>query len=115
TAYLDEAERCNRVALMDRGKLLRLDTPQGLKESLPEVCYEVHAQDLRAARAALTGKQGITSVDLSGDALHVFAQPGTDEATLKPAAPDIEVRRILPSLEDVFITTVRKEACRDAA
>ncbi len=50
TAYLDEAERCNRVGLMNNGKLIRCESPQALKHTLEEDCYEV--ADLRPARRA---------------------------------------------------------------
>src|SRR6202795_2357479 len=50
TAYLDEAERCNRVGLMNNGKMIRCESPQALKHSLEETCYEVETGDQRAAR-----------------------------------------------------------------
>ncbi|HOK46067.1 MAG TPA: ABC transporter ATP-binding protein, partial [Bryobacteraceae bacterium] len=72
TAYLDEAERCNRVGLIDRGRLIRCDSPRALKTSLPEKCYEVDAPDRRAARETLRAIPGVLSVEPSGDKLHVF-------------------------------------------
>src|SRR5437763_2765368 len=47
TAYLDEAERCNRVALMSQGRLIRCDSPAQLKTGIRELCFEVIAPDLR--------------------------------------------------------------------
>ena len=107
TSYLDEAELCNRVGLMDRGRLLLLDTPQKLKESLPEACYELRGPDLRALRDKLRTRPEVSDVELSGSRLHVFLKPG--------ASPDVlhlegmEARRITPSLEDVFIATVHHQ------
>ena len=49
TAYLDEAERCNRVGLMNQGRMIRCESPQALKHALKEVCYEVETSDQRAA------------------------------------------------------------------
>jgi len=50
TAYLDEAERCDRVGLMDKGKLISVDSPLALRKSLPEICIALYSDDLRAVR-----------------------------------------------------------------
>src|SRR6266581_4270996 len=50
TAYLDEAERCNRLGLMDRGRLIRCDSPAALKSGMEEACYEVESPRQRAAK-----------------------------------------------------------------
>ncbi len=102
TAYLDEAERCNRVGLMDRGRLIRCDAPAALRSSLDEECYEVRVADRRAARERLLHVPGVLSAEPAGEALHVFAVPGT---RLGP-----EFTPIAPSLEDVFIALLAKEA-----
>jgi len=110
TAYLDEAERCNRVGLMDRGRLIRCDSPRTLRLSLPEECYEVAAPDRRAAREALQATEGVMSVESSGETLHLFLDPArTTPQQLERTGP-YTFRRIEPSLEDVFIVLVRKGA-----
>lgn len=116
TAYLDEAVRCNRVALLHRGRLIFCDSPGRLSEALEERCYEVRCPDLRAARALLEGQPGVLSAEPSGSALHVFCSPRrmpTDflkqvlnEAGFAPAA----VGLVEPSVEDLFIALVKKEA-----
>ncbi len=110
TAYLDEAERCNRVGLMDRGRLIRCDSPRALRLSLKEECYEVAAQDRRAAREALGGADGVVSVEPSGDALHLFLDPARTSAGKLERMGAFQFRRIEPSLEDVFIALIRKGA-----
>src|SRR4051812_34796724 len=72
TAYLDEAERCNHLGLMDRGRMIRYDTPAGLKSHIEESCYEVRSQDSRAAKQALQKAEGVVSVEPAGSALHLF-------------------------------------------
>src|SRR5947209_15346765 len=99
TAYLDEAERCNRVGMMYRGRMIRCDSPAALKSSVRETCYAVTAPDLRGARATLERVPGVRSVETSGPTLHLFADPGT----ALPRIPGAEYREIVPSLEDVFI------------
>lgn len=115
TAYLDEAERCNRVGLMHQGRLIRCETPQALKRSLEEACYELVTADQRAARQILEGQPGVLSVEPAGAKLHLFASPGTTADQLKNelaarGVPPSDFRQIVPSLEDVFIGLVRKES-----
>jgi drug efflux transport system ATP-binding protein len=114
TAYLDEAERCNRVGLLDRGRLIRCDAPENLRRQMQANCYELAAQNLRAARELLQSCTGVVSVEPSGAALHLFLEPAhtspdtlvkkLDENRLGPAV----LRPILPSLEDVFIALIRQ-------
>jgi ABC-2 type transport system ATP-binding protein len=110
TAYLDEAERCNRVGLMNQGRLIRMDTPQALKRALDEACYEVLATDLRAARELLQSQPGVLSVEPAGAKLHLFLSRDRSPATLQAALPQqpMTFSEIVPSLEDVFIGLVRK-------
>jgi ABC-2 type transport system ATP-binding protein len=115
TAYLDEAERTNRVGLIHRGRLIRCDSPAALRASLDEECYEVRVGDRQAAREALAGAPGVVSAEPAGDALHVFLAP----ALASPASVAdrlergglgrAELRPIAPSLEDVFIALIRKQ------
>jgi ABC-2 type transport system ATP-binding protein len=114
TAYLDEAERCDRVGLMHRGKLIRCDAPSRLKEQVEEACYQVECPDLRAAKELLEKHESVPSVEPAGDSLHLFLAPGgaspdvlgnvLEEKGLGPA----RFRRIAPSLEDVFILLIQK-------
>ena len=113
TAYLDEAERCNRVGLMDRGRLIRCDSPQALKRSLEETCYEVETSDRRAAREILQSQPGVFAVEPYGAKLHLFLAPGRASAddlrnVLLARGIAAEVREIVPSLEDVFIGLIQK-------
>jgi len=120
TAYLDEADRCDRVGLMHRGRLIRCDTPAAFKTGTEEVCYKVRCPDQRAARAHLEGRQGVASIEPFGADLHLFLVPGLttpgelagelERQSLGPA----EFTEAVPSLEDVFILQIRK-ASREAA
>jgi ABC-2 type transport system ATP-binding protein len=121
TAYLDEAERCNRVGLMNQGRMIRCESPQALKQNLEEKCYEVETLDQRAARAFLQSQPSVLAVEPYGAKLHLFLSPGgTSSEALKDAlaARGItvsEFREIVPSLEDVFIGLVRKSGVQHAA
>jgi len=113
TAYLDEAERCDRVGLMHRGQLICCDTPSALKRRLPQVCCEVRAGNLRRAREVLAGYPGVTSVEAAGAVLHLFLTPGQTspeilkKALLEKGLGPVELEEIEPSLEDVFIALIR--------
>ncbi len=108
TAYLDEAERCNRVGLMNQGRMIQCDSPRELKRSLKEICYEVETTDQRAAREFLQKQPGVLSVEPAGAKLHLFIAPGVAVEQLKTAVHASEFREIVPSLEDVFIELIRK-------
>ncbi|MGE3275857.1 MAG: ATP-binding cassette domain-containing protein [Vicinamibacterales bacterium] len=110
TPYLDEAERCSRVALLHEGKLLALDKPGRLRQSLQGTLLEVIVPDVREARHTLR-EHGLTRTQIFGDRLHVWLQTGDrDEAarqfdaTARSAGlTPSSVRPVVPSLEDVFI------------
>ena len=111
TAYLDEAERCNRVGLINRGRLIQCDSPVAVRQSIHEECYEVRVPDRHAAREALLAADGVASVEPAGDVLHLFLKPGlTSPERLRELFPEAEFRPIAPSLEDVFIALIRKES-----
>lgn len=117
TAYLDEAERCNRVGLMHRGRLIQCDAPQRLRRSLAEPFYVVASSDLRAVRDALRARPDVLSAEPSGPDLHVFfADPKTQIETVRAAMPaPAEFTATIPSLEDVFIALVSKQESKRAA
>jgi ABC-2 type transport system ATP-binding protein len=123
TPYLDEAERCGRVALMDRGRILVTDTPDALRDHEAGVTVEVLARPARRAREVVAGMRGAAEAILFGERLHVtFPGDSRDEAesvarrvgeALKASSVEVEtVRPILPSLEGVFISRIRSAPAR---
>jgi len=113
TAYLDEAERCNRVGLMSQGRMIRCDTPRNLRERLEDACYRVTTADQAAAREIMAGAPGVLAVEPSGAHLHMFltTEGSPDEVKRRLVERGLDPRdfeRIMPSLEDVFIDLVRR-------
>jgi len=112
TPYMDEAERCNRVALMEGGRLLLTDTPGGLKGRMRGELAEIIATPQRQAKEALQALPQTLGVQVFGDRLHVWvAEAERDLPTLRRALEDkgievISARRIEPNLEDVFVSVV---------
>jgi len=111
TPYLDEAERCSRIALLHEGKILALDQPTRLRSSLKGNLFEVIVTSPREAQDQLAHQGDITSVQVFGDRLHVWIDHGDAQAAerqLRTAAASSglapsSLRPIVPSLEDVFI------------
>jgi ABC-2 type transport system ATP-binding protein len=108
TPYLDEAERCDRVALLGSGRLLALDAPARLQESIAGVTLEVIATPVRLALTAARAAIGSDRVQLFGDRLHVRVDTDAAATSLAGQLRDAGVlvaslRAIKPSLEDVFI------------
>jgi ABC-2 type transport system ATP-binding protein len=118
TPYLDEAERCSRVALLHEGRLLALDSPATLRAGLEGEVIEVIAADRDRATEVLNRLPGVVDVQLFGERTHVtlepdsrFGDPEQLAAALKQAGIDPEsVRRVPTSLEDVFIARVTDRA-----
>jgi ABC-2 type transport system ATP-binding protein len=106
TPYLDEAERCSRVALLDRGRLLALDAPDALRASLPGTLLEVVVPNPRESQSRLAARG--FEAQVFGDRLHVWLTDGhaASERFMAESAPGIgatSVRPVTPSLEDVYI------------
>jgi ABC-2 type transport system ATP-binding protein len=115
TAYLDEAERANRVGFMDHGRLIRLDTPAALKRGLAEACYRIHSPDNRKTREILERQPGVLTVQPMGADLHLFFDPQVTSTEKLNSLTPFEYQQIEPSLEDVFIALVRKQEAPRAA
>jgi ABC-2 type transport system ATP-binding protein len=118
TPYLDEAERCSRVGLLDRGHLLTVDTPDALREGEPGVLVEIVAEPRRRAAEALRERDDVGDVDVFGQRLHVrlpgtVAERGEERAEelaglLRQAGITVHTSRpSTPTLEDVFISRIR--------
>jgi ABC-2 type transport system ATP-binding protein len=112
TAYLDEAERCNRVGLLHEGRLLACGTPAEVKKLMRGAILEIQTDEPRKAVTVLKGRMPADSVGLFGDRLHVVStEPDQTTAevqsTLRQAGISvIGIRPIEPSLEDVFISVL---------
>jgi len=113
THYMDEAEYCERVGIMRDGKLLAMDTPSNLKETIiPGDVWEVFAEPLQGGLAVLPEVDGVLRVGLAGDHLRTITERGKKKDDLWKVLreKDVNVRDILlgePTLEDVFISLAR--------
>jgi ABC-2 type transport system ATP-binding protein len=119
TAYLDEAERCNRVGLIHRGKLLAVGTPDKVKKLMRGTILEIRSSEPRKAAALLRERLKADSVGLFGDRVHVVT-PEPERVTaqaekfLRGAGFElVSLRAIEPALEDVFVSVLAKEDKQD--
>ena len=113
TPYLDEAERCNRVALMSNGKIISLDTPQKIKGSLEKDVIEIVCNKIREAYK-LIQQNFPFEIQMFGDRINIIVDEyETDYKRIEKLLNDnsIEIlnhRLITPSLENVFIHLVQE-------
>ena len=113
TPYLDEAERCHRVALMHQGRLVRTGTPAEIRDGLGLTRLELRTPDLRAAAAALGGRDGIADVQRFGDRLDVMVRDAAEgeravRAALGAAGQGVgSLRPGAPTLENAFVSILQ--------
>jgi ABC-2 type transport system ATP-binding protein len=113
THYMEEAEYCDRLALMNRGELIALDTPAGLREAMEENILELEVDDSPRAVEALREAPGVLEAAMFGRALHVMVKnveetrPRIEEALAGGGIELSAMSDVPPSLEDVFVARVR--------
>jgi ABC-2 type transport system ATP-binding protein len=115
TPYMDEAERCSRVALMYRGRIIVCDVPNRIKGLVSGELLEVRPSHLRRAAEVASAVDGVLEVQTYGDLLHVFVDSIADRQDLLLGAlsrADVDVigwRQTRPRMEEAFISLVRRE------
>ncbi|RZF24532.1 ABC transporter ATP-binding protein [Paraburkholderia sp. UYCP14C] len=116
TAYMDEAERCSRLALLHAGTVRCCDTPQRLKDLVRGSLLAVAGGNPRSNGAALADAPGVAGVLLMGDRVHVRVDDASarrDELARRLAArglPHEPVVAVEPGIEDVFVALVGDSA-----
>jgi ABC-2 type transport system ATP-binding protein len=111
---MDEAERCHRLAILDRGRLVADGTPAELTGRLAGRTFAVHAAQPRKAQKVLLGLPGAPSVAQIGNTLRVLAPQADFDAAavarvLRDAGLEADVEAVAPNLEDVFVAATRSD------
>jgi ABC-2 type transport system ATP-binding protein len=115
TAYMDEAERCSRVALLQAGQIRSCDTPSRLKQAMPGALLDVVADDPGAANQALKDAPGVLGLLLMGDRVHVRVDdagrrsPELRARLAERAIAHTEITTIEPGIEDVFVALLEPD------
>jgi ABC-2 type transport system ATP-binding protein len=113
THYMEEAENCHRLALMNRGRLIALDAPARLRAAMREPILEVRTPDSPRVAEALRGVPGVLEAGMFGRAVHVMvedAAAGRRAVLERLAERGLRVEgiaEVAPSLEDLFVARVR--------
>lgn len=116
TSYLDEAERCTRLGLLDGGRMLHCDTPDGLRKLMPGDLVAIASPQARTARDRLTNCDGVISMLLVGEGLHAVVDdagrriPEFERALSDAGVPFERIATIKPSIEDLFVSLVSRAA-----
>jgi ABC-2 type transport system ATP-binding protein len=119
TSYLDEAERCHRVALLHQGRLLYSDTPAELKKKISGDVVLVIAPEPRRLRDLLRDSEGVSNLVLLGDGLRLIvddAKRRVPELRARIESENLPVDRIeeaAPTVEDLFVQAVEKTGARN--
>jgi ABC-2 type transport system ATP-binding protein len=114
THYMEEAEYCHRLALMNRGRLIALDRPADLKEVVDEPILRLDTDSAPKAVEALRGVAGVNDAAMFGRSVHITVADEAAAANIREALTNAgrtceSLERVTPSLEDVFVSLVRRE------
>lgn len=122
THLMDEAERCHRLAILDRGRLVADGTPDVLTGALEGRTWLVESDSPRRAQHALVGAPGVLGIAQVGHALRLLADEGQGdgfggrvEQRLREAGLSVRLRSTSPNLEDVFVAATRSAERERAA
>lgn len=114
TPYLDEAERCERVALLNNGAFLAVDTPKNLQNAIDGVFVEVVTRDPRSARRAIAKAEidGIREMQTKGDRIHLRLSGSVSTTTVVnnlhiATNGEAEILEVTPTLENVYISMLQ--------
>ncbi len=114
THYMDEAERCHRLAILDEGRLVADNTPATLIAHLPNRVLRAVTANPRAVQRALVGLDGVEGVAQLGTTLRVLVRRDLPESALTDALRDIDptlrFEALGANLEDVFVAATRNKA-----
>jgi len=111
TAYLDEAERCHRVALLHQGRILFCGAPSELKKTLRGAVVAVISPQPRRVQALLANAEGVLNAVLVGDGVHLVVDdaarriPELQRYVESVDIPIQSIRHVAPSIEDIFVAT----------
>ncbi|WP_211224512.1 ABC transporter ATP-binding protein [Marinimicrobium agarilyticum] len=113
THYMDEAERCHNLAILDRGRLVAEGRPRDLIRNINAGVVEIETASPRAARDCLEATDGVQSVAQLGTRLHALTDKAVEDPAglirraLEKAHIDSEVDSVTANLEDVFVAATR--------
>lgn len=114
TSYMDEAEQCERIALINKGKILGVDTPKNLIEGLDSNIYKASAVEMYPLLNVLRGYPGVNDCYTFGTTLHVVADDGFDpdaaiDKLRRNGLTDVRICQAKGNIEDLFIKLAKDD------
>ena len=111
TPYMDEASRCDRIALCNEGRILKIDTPEGIVRGFDKQLYGISAKNMFALLEKARTAEGVEDCYPFGEKHHLVAREEFDEAKFVAQLGDIEglqIIRTAPTIEDMFIKLMKR-------
>lgn len=113
TPYMDEAKRCDRIAMMIEGEIIEIDTPKNIIAKYPEILYAVKASDMFQLLKDIRSFEDTASCFTFGEYLHVTLKPGCDSNNLQSWLEakhysNFEFKITKPNVEDYFMSKIIK-------
>ena len=121
THYMDEAERCHRLAILDEGRIVADGSPKALGEKIGMQVYEIETDAVNEIREALLAWADVFSVTQLGMHLRVLIPESVTEATeklrgvLNTSRKEVRLEQVSPNLEDVFVAVTEKSRQQEGA
>lgn len=115
TPYMDEAKLCDRIALIQNGKIMSVDEPENIVRNFPKALFAVKAKNIYKLLEDLRSDKGVESCYAFGEYIHVtLVAENDDEQTVKDLAEkynpeDFEVKKITSTIEDSFIRLMQEQ------
>jgi ABC-2 type transport system ATP-binding protein len=112
TPYMDEAERCTRVGLLYRGRLIQCDTPERIRALVPGDMLEIRLGDVRRARPLVASLEGVSEVQVQGESLRVLVDDAgrrsgqIREALGRENVAVTSLRATRPGMQEAFISLI---------
>jgi ABC-2 type transport system ATP-binding protein len=113
TPYMDEANLCDRIALIQQGKIMSIDTPENITRAYPDVLYAVKSENMYALLKVMNTYDKAVSSYAFGEYAHVSFREVIDENQIKNYLQEnglsgVELKRIEATIEDCFINLLKK-------
>ena len=114
THYMDEAEHCNRIALIISGEIIALDSPDALKKDFPYRVYSIATKDFIGAFKKIRGLDFVIEAAIFGSDIHILCEGGSrirkriDSFFRESGFHPYRINAVMPSLEDVFVSSARR-------
>jgi len=113
TPYMDEAMRCDRIALIRNGKTLGIDTPDSIRMKFTQKLFAVSSSDIYSLLLALRSMPAVNSAFTFGENIHVTLAPGktieeVERSLTEKGITDVKINGIIPGVEDTFLELTQK-------